>query len=278
MSDALRAALPVEALSAGEADPKQLAKGKSASEAAKQFESLMLHQLMKTMRSTIPTEDAEYGFGMQMADEMFDQAVSEAAAGGLGLSKILEREFGARDQVRPAAGGMPTPPLGGGMAVTMPAPGDPKGRSRVGTLGMGMPQPGLDPTDGVISSRFGWRVHPIHDTRKFHEGLDIAAAEGTEVRAVQSGTVTFAGRRGGYGNTVEIRHADGTTTRYAHASRIHVRKGDHVEVGEALADVGSTGQATGPHLHFEAREDGKPIDPEAYLRRLRGKNANWHGK
>lgn len=281
MSDAINAALPAHPLPDGVGNFEDRTRGADAAEAAKQFEALMLHQLMKSMRATVPRDDEEYGFGSQMADEMFDQAVSDAAAGGLGLARVLEREFGGKSEGPAPAPVLPPIPSGihrGGMASVPSELTDSRGRSRVGVVGMGMPHAGESPVDGVVSSKYGWRVHPIHKTRKFHEGLDIAAAEGTEIRAVQSGTVTFAGRRGGYGNTVEIRHADGTTTRYAHASRLHVRKGDHVEVGEAVADVGSTGQATGPHLHFEARREGKAVDPEAYLRKLRGKNARWHDK
>ena len=120
---------------------------------------------------------------------------------------------------------------------------------------------------GRVSSKYGWRTHPISGVRKFHGGMDIAALEGTEIRAAQAGTVTFSGHRPGYGKTVEIRHADGTTGRYAHASRLHVQIGDRVDAGEGIADVGQTGQATGPHLHFEVRRHGHPIDPQRWLDR-----------
>jgi murein DD-endopeptidase MepM/ murein hydrolase activator NlpD len=125
------------------------------------------------------------------------------------------------------------------------------------------------PVDGVVSSDFGWRTHPISGKRRFHEGMDIAAPTGTEVRAVQSGTVRFAGTKGGYGNVVELEHGDGTVTRYAHASRLHVRRGDKIEVGESIADVGQTGHATGPHLHFQVEREGEAVDPVDYLSALR---------
>jgi murein DD-endopeptidase MepM/ murein hydrolase activator NlpD len=132
------------------------------------------------------------------------------------------------------------------------------------------PEPGLWPVDGGReSSGYGWRMHPIHKERRFHGGLDIAAPEGREIRAVQRGTVVTAERHPGYGNMVEIRHPDGVVTRYAHASRLHVRVGDVVDVGEAIADVGTTGQSTGPHLHLSVFEKGRTIDPHVYLERLR---------
>ena len=117
------------------------------------------------------------------------------------------------------------------------------------------------PVEGRISSRYGMRFHPIHRTQKFHGGLDIAAPTGTPIKAAFDGTVTFAGRRGGYGNLVEIKHTDGRTTRYAHANTIGVEVGAEVKAGDVIATVGSTGKSTGPHLHFEVRENGKPINP-----------------
>jgi murein DD-endopeptidase MepM/ murein hydrolase activator NlpD len=122
---------------------------------------------------------------------------------------------------------------------------------------------------GIESSPFGWREHPITQDRRFHAGIDVAAPEGREIRAVADGTVRYAGRDRGYGNMIELVHDDGTVTRYAHASRLHVREGDRVDAGESIADVGSTGHSTGPHLHFEVRQGGRPVDPHDYLEQLR---------
>ena len=223
---------------------------------------------------------------------MFDEAISDAASGGLGLAPMIARDLGASEEevramsfgasgpsgreaalrlgVNPAEGpGAPSnSPVRAAQryARHLPPPGE---RIRAGVLDLGRPQPGLMPVEGVVSSPFGWRTHPITGDRRFHEGVDIAAPEGTEIRAVQSGVVRFAGRRGGYGNVVELEHPDGSVSRYAHASRIHVRRGDRVEVGESVADVGQTGHATGPHLHFQVERDGKAVDPNAYLSDLR---------
>ena len=117
------------------------------------------------------------------------------------------------------------------------------------------------PTVGRISSKFGNRFHPIDKKTKFHGGIDIAAPRGTPIKAAADGIVKFSGRRGGYGKMVIIEHSDGRITRYAHADKLLVKKGDKVSGGDQIATVGSTGKATGPHLHFEVREKGKPINP-----------------
>jgi murein DD-endopeptidase MepM/ murein hydrolase activator NlpD len=98
-----------------------------------------------------------------------------------------------------------------------------------------------------------------------HQGTDFAAATGTPVLAVMSGTVVSAGVLGGYGNQVLLRHADGTETRYGHLSVVDVRPGQSVGVGERIGAVGSTGVSTGPHLHFEVILAGQPVDPEPWL-------------
>ncbi len=117
------------------------------------------------------------------------------------------------------------------------------------------------PADGPISSPFGWRTHPVHGDRRLHAGVDIAAPYGSPIRAAASGIVVAAGRRGGYGLLVELDHGAGRRTRYAHASRLHVAVGDQVDRGQPIAAVGATGTVTGPHLHFELRQDGRPLDP-----------------
>jgi len=118
------------------------------------------------------------------------------------------------------------------------------------------------PVRGRVSSQFGARRDPLHGKVRRHQGVDIAAQRGTPIAAAAGGTVVFAGKRGGYGNLVEIEHADGRRTRYAHAEKILVKVGDQVERGETVATVGSTGRSTGPHLHFEVKEEhGARIDP-----------------
>jgi len=112
-----------------------------------------------------------------------------------------------------------------------------------------------------ISSSYGWRTDPIDGTTRHHDGIDIAAPAGTPIPVVKDGTVVFAGNRGGYGNVVIVDHGDGLQTRYAHCRDLNVAEGDAVRAGDTIATIGSTGRATGPHLHLEALRDGKSVDP-----------------
>lgn len=118
----------------------------------------------------------------------------------------------------------------------------------------------------VISSSYGWRVHPILKTKKFHSGLDIAVASGTPVAAADDGVVLVSGWKGGYGNFVAIDHGGGISTCYGHNSKLLVKVGDKVSKGQRIALSGNTGLSTGPHLHFEVRIKGSPRNPLDYLR------------
>ena len=119
---------------------------------------------------------------------------------------------------------------------------------------------------GYISSTYGFRVHPVRNTRQFHEGVDFAAKRGSPILAVADGIVVFSGRRNGYGNLIDIRHRDGLVTRYAHNSANLVREGELIRQGQQIGTVGSTGTATGPHVHFEVIRNGRAVDPMPYLR------------
>jgi murein DD-endopeptidase MepM/ murein hydrolase activator NlpD len=116
-----------------------------------------------------------------------------------------------------------------------------------------------------LTSTYGWRRHPFHTEPSLHEGLDFAAPLGTPILAASGGVVRTAAYHGGFGNLIEIDHGDGLLTRYAHAKVLLVKKGDLVTRGQLIARVGSTGLSTGPHLHFEVRQNDKPLDPRAYL-------------
>ncbi len=121
------------------------------------------------------------------------------------------------------------------------------------------------PADGWITSHYGFRISPLPGARTFHTGVDIAAAYGTPIRAAADGVVISASHREAYGYTVEIDHGFGIGTLYAHCSRLLVAEGDLVERGEIIARMGSTGRATGPHLHYEVLRDGVQVNPEDYL-------------
>lgn len=121
------------------------------------------------------------------------------------------------------------------------------------------------PVIAPVTSNFGWRIHPILNTQKFHSGIDFGADYGTTIYAAAKGRVIFAGWYGGYGNAIVISHGDQLTTLYAHASELLVTESQDVQQGQPIATVGSSGLSTGPHLHFEVRTAGEPTDPTLYL-------------
>lgn len=115
------------------------------------------------------------------------------------------------------------------------------------------------------SSSYGWRIDPFNGNKAFHEGLDFTANTGTPIRAAADGIVLSADLGGAYGKLVKIEHGAGLETRYAHASKLLVKAGDRVVKGQIIAEVGSTGRSTGPHLHYEIRLNGESLDPRRYL-------------
>lgn len=125
--------------------------------------------------------------------------------------------------------------------------------------------PNIWPVAGPISSYYGYRTSPGGIGSTFHEGVDIAGDYGTPISATAAGTVTQAGWVGGYGYLVEVKHADGIVTRYGHNSAVLVYEGQHVDQGSMIALMGSTGNSTGPHCHYEVRIHGKAVDPMYFL-------------
>ena len=127
----------------------------------------------------------------------------------------------------------------------------------------------LWPADGPLTSEFGWRMHPIFHEMRFHAGIDIGAGYGAPVWAADDGTVVYAGYASGYGTLVLISHGtvngQDLTTGYAHMSALNVSQGDHVSRGQPVGQVGNEGNSTGPHLHFEVRLDGNPVDPLGWV-------------
>jgi murein DD-endopeptidase MepM/ murein hydrolase activator NlpD len=126
-------------------------------------------------------------------------------------------------------------------------------------------QPTVLPSDGRITSSFGYRKSPFGRRSEFHDGLDIAAAYGSPVRASADGVVVEAGWKSGYGREVIVDHGYGLKTGYGHNSKILVKVGQRVKKGEVISRVGSSGRSTGPHLHFIVFENGKAVDPRRYL-------------
>lgn len=195
-------------------------------DAARAFESLLLRQLLQASGAFRPQGS---GAGAGLHADLFVDALADALAqaGGLGIGQGL---------------GLPG-------AAAAPAEAAPlvAGAARV-------------------SSGFGLRTDPLHGGTARHTGVDLAAPEGTDIFAAADGVVRRAGDRGGYGRAVEIDHGGGVTTLYGHAAELLVEEGEPVRRGQAIARVGSTGRATGPHLHFELREGGRAVDPARALK------------
>ena len=216
-------------------------KASSPKEAAEQAEAMFVRSLLKEMRKALPEDSLLNSPEMAMFHDMLDDnlATQISESGQLGLAAALEE----------AMTGVPTTKAAHANRRYLAQSGEVEGT----------------PVHGHITSGFGHRHHPILRKRKMHYGVDIGAPSGTPIRAMRSGTVTHAGPKGTYGNLVIVDHGDGLETRYAHAKSVHVRPGDRVTQGSLLASVGSTGRSTGPHLHFEVRQDGTAVDPTPYL-------------
>ncbi len=240
--------------------------------AVKEFESLFISQMLKEMRSTVMQSELLHTSSSEdIYTSMLDTELSKVMAhsGGIGLGDMLLRQLSVEWERGSSEGApMETPrlhyltPKNGPDAIPAPQKEESHNHGDVpaeaeGALGR--------PVKGVLSSAYGLRKDPITGDEKFHHGMDIAAKEGSPVYPAATGRVVFSGTRGGYGNVVEVRHEDGTITRYAHNQRNLVNEGDVVTRSKPIAYVGSTGRSTGPHLHFEVIKDGAALDPERYL-------------
>lgn len=246
--------------------------------AAIEFESLLLTHFTAALHPE--KEEEEDSLFSNSADNMYHQMFSEevartlAKSGDIGLADAVMRQLragGERNSLASKAVEIARLVRDGGEELT------PEFKAKASALDRGLGNPlragrtaenknheEIDlhlPVDGRITSTFGSRRDPFQGTLRRHNGVDIAAPAGTPIQAAASGTVVFAGRRGGYGNLVEIEHPDGRRTRYAHAAEILVTRGQQVAEGQTIATVGSTGRSTGPHLHFEVTENGTRVNP-----------------
>jgi murein DD-endopeptidase MepM/ murein hydrolase activator NlpD len=272
MSDPISAAgLYVPTAPSGDETRRRLA-GKSPMEVAREFEAVLLAQVIGAMRRTVPESGMlEASASRKMLDGAFDQEVARslAAKGGLGIAEQIvgqiERQQQARDAAAAASGSAPATTATRSSAALMPAHVVRPAASTVATE-HAAPASAALPVAGEISSPFGMRNDPFTGEERFHGGVDVAAPRGAEIRAVADGEVVFSGwRTGGAGRVVEVRHADGLVTSYAHAERTLVRPGQHVVAGQVVGTVGSSGRSSGPHLHFAASRDGQVIDPSTLL-------------
>lgn len=229
-------------------------------QSARALEAIFLKQLVVASKAFTGGD----GAGSAVRADMFADALADAMVkgGGIGLAAQLERSLMPdRGVVEP-----PSPLLTRALDTAS---------SRTSAPPLTSPLPsastGGDPTTPRVTSPFGMRHDPFDGRLTRHDGVDLAAEEGTAIRAVAGGVVRSSGERGGYGRTVEIDHGNGVTTLYAHASELLVRDGDSVTQGQPIARVGNSGRSTGSHLHFELRQDGRALDPIRALKIYRAR-------
>lgn len=192
----------------------------------------------KPVAEPIVAPPSHFAVAMARITTTFDFAFPHAL-----LDRVIEWELGARDILHAASD-----------KLTALAAAIPNAIPDITILA-------AQPIPDTLSSGYGWRDDPIRHTWKFHSGTDFPSDPGTPVGCAGDGKVTFAGRQGGYGNVIYVDHGGGVVTLYGHLRRIEAKVGDAVTAGARIGQVGSTGRATGPHLHFEVRLDGRPVDP-----------------
>lgn len=260
-------------IEADEAELERLKVQQDADRAAAQSERDRVTGLVEAQQALVAQVDARAAekqqvlAGLESDKASAEQLVAEleaesdrieaelaAAAAAAEAARQAEAERAAAAQAAQAA-------PGGGSSAAAPAS---SGSSTSGAVAVGSGR-FLLPINGRISSPFGYRIHPISRVRKLHTGMDISGGSGTPIGAAGAGTVIYAGWRGGYGNTVIIDHGGGIATLYAHQSRVGSSVGQTVSAGQVIGYVGSTGYSTGPHLHWEVRVNGTPVNPAGYL-------------
>jgi len=272
-----------------------------------EFESMLLLQMIRQMRQSMAMSgdsdeaSAGFGFGNEAMTDTVDTELARqlSLSGGVGVADVIVDGFISKHLVN----AQPSTPNSEGDVKTAGSHGlgvenwklavDPAAKapplvsapakretvsenSRAVTAKRPAVSAAVRPTDAAVplpvvaplTSHFGWRADPLDGRVRFHRGVDVRAAYGTEVPAVAQGTVVFAGEQGGYGTTVVVEHPQGLRTRYAHLSASVVRVGDQVTAGQPIGRVGSSGRSTGAHLHFEVEQAGRRIDPEVAAARF----------
>lgn len=234
----------------------------SPREVAREFEAMLLAQMITAMRKTVP-ESSLLGSSphRQVLDGVFDMEMARALSAdqGLGLAEVLERQLGLEAE----AGAKGSDPHGHDAAgIRTSAATDLESSANAAEAS------GTEltlPVRGRISSGFGTRRHPLSGRTHFHSGIDVAAPRGSEVVSPAAGEVVETGSGGASGRFARVRHEDGTISSYAHLERLDVRRGDPIANGQVLGTVGTTGRSTGPHLHLSVQREGDAIDPAAWL-------------
>lgn len=249
---------------------------------AQEFEAMFISEMMRGMRQSLLSEEEEgQGFGSETMTDTFDTEFgrSMSNAGGLGLARVmlegLSKQLGIASGAAQAAAPSSIP-----VAAATPrlmANEDALSRSVSSTAAGPAAQAPLADWTGVsaapvqtlpgpVTSKFGWRADPFTGRAQFHAGTDIRLAYGHTVESVAAGRVKSVGDQAGYGLTVVIDHGKGLETRYAHLSNASVKAGDLVDSGQVVARSGSSGRSTGPHLHLEARQNGRAVEMAALLK------------
>lgn len=301
--------IPIENLvSANSSNAKQKpVDEKALRQAAQEFEALLLTQLTASLNSVSEAEeDSLFGQdgGTDLSKKMFSEQLAKtmAESGGIGLQDVILRQFGINQpkdlitqnrqfsktteaikdiketsfqpkrKIERIETDRPIKPI---VKVDSEQPIIPVSVKNISeNVGITDSVGYQMPAKGRISSQFGNRFHPVDKVMKFHAGIDIAVPMGTKVTASASGVVTHAGWKKGYGNLVVVRHNDGKETYYGHLSKITVKENEQVSAGQQVALSGSTGKSTGPHLHFEVRENGAVVNPLKILSNVLSKTAD----
>jgi murein DD-endopeptidase MepM/ murein hydrolase activator NlpD len=246
---------PASQAQVGQASGPSQAERAKLLQLAQEFESHFLVQMLRQMREAMTDDEQKDGLGAGTMTDTIDIELARQltrAGGGIGLTRTLQNTL--ERQVLGTTGevAVARPPL-----VSLAEPHDADAAVPL-------------PLSAPVSSSFGYRADPFSGARRFHAGVDIAAAYGREVPSAGAGEVVFSGSQGGYGNTVVVEHANGIRTRYAHLSSIQVEVGASVDAGTVVGRVGSSGRSTGPHLHFEVLQDGRPVNPAVAATRFAG--------
>jgi murein DD-endopeptidase MepM/ murein hydrolase activator NlpD len=249
----LHSGQPVDARPTGDTSASQ------AAALAQQFEAMLLSQMLREMR-LLESDDDSTGFGGSIIGDTMrtELGLALSRSGGIGMAAALSAAFARLDEAEKS--GTADVPEVLALPDHVALPVDTEG----GTLAL---------PDAPVTSPFGWRTDPLNGQARFHHGTDLRMAYGQDVRSVGAGVVKAVSEAGGYGLMVAIDHGDGLETRYAHLSAANVRPGDTIAPGQIIARSGNSGRSTGPHLHFEVREDGQPVDPSRFAARL-GVQAN----
>ena len=235
--------------------------------------------------STLGSQISELHFLVPVTPDAQVEAETEESAAVSSLDILLPRyiissnDNSAPESAAPAAVGESTPPSPAEESTPLPtlepsaapAAETPSDYSELALpANVSLAQPVLpfaygEPVENAVPAGFGYRMHPLDGVVKFHYGTDIPACSGDAILAFADGLVGLTGEEEGYGKYVVLDHGNGYNTLYAHCSQILVEMGDYVSLGDTIAQVGMTGEATGPHLHFELRDNGIFLNPEYYL-------------